>query len=256
MGWRARIGLIYPENGDSDPDYYMMAPPGAAVYFARHRAPPLSAIQINVDDYIADVRRQISQAAERLVPLHCDAVGHACVTDSFIQGPGGDEELRQAISKVVGCPATTGTTSFRVALRALAVTRVAVVTPYDEIRNAVFLDVLKVAGVDVVSLETFRVPEPVRAFYQSFGLCGEAVIRGPQLAYRVGRKADCPQAEAVLIASTNFRTGPMIEPLEHDLGKPVVTANQAVMWHSLRLAGVREAQEGLGRLFRLALPGD
>jgi hypothetical protein len=43
----------------------------------------------------------------------------------------------------------------------------------------------------------------------------------------------------------------MIEPLERDLGKPVVTANQAVMWHVLRLAGVGAPMPDLGSLFRL-----
>jgi maleate isomerase len=253
MGWRARIGLIYPDNGDADDDYYAMAPPNVSVFIARHRAPPLEDLGTHLAAYTDEIRILLEEAARRLVPLHCDSVGHACVTDSFIGGPGHDEEMGHVIERVTGCPATTGTTGFRKALRILGVTRLAVVTPYEETRNDLFLKVLAADGFHVVSFYPFRVPNEVRAFYQSVGLYGESTIRGPELAYRVGKKADCADAEAVLIASTNFRTGPMIDALESDLGKPVLTANQVVMWHALRLAGVRAPQTGLGKLFRVGV---
>ncbi len=42
----------------------------------------------------------------------------------------------------------------------------------------------------------------------------------------------------------------IIEVLEWDLGRPVVSANQASLWHCLRRAGVREAVAGYGGLLR------
>jgi maleate isomerase len=43
----------------------------------------------------------------------------------------------------------------------------------------------------------------------------------------------------------------MIETLERDLGKPVISSNQAMMWHALRSAGIREAVPGFGKLFSI-----
>jgi maleate isomerase len=40
-----------------------------------------------------------------------------------------------------------------------------------------------------------------------------------------------------------------IATLEEDLGRPVVTANQAGMWYSLGIAGVGARIEGYGKLF-------
>jgi maleate cis-trans isomerase len=40
----------------------------------------------------------------------------------------------------------------------------------------------------------------------------------------------------------------IIETLEADLGKPVITSNQAVLWRALRLTGVRQRIPGFGRL--------
>jgi maleate isomerase len=42
----------------------------------------------------------------------------------------------------------------------------------------------------------------------------------------------------------------LIEPLESELGKPFLTANQVTVWDALRLAGWREPVPGYGRLLR------
>ncbi|MCP6768721.1 hypothetical protein NL529_28160, partial [Klebsiella pneumoniae] len=52
----------------------------------------------------------------------------------------------------------------------------------------------------------------------------------PQVAADLARRVDCPEAQAVVISCTNFRTIEEINALEQELGKPVVTSNQATMW--------------------------
>ncbi len=42
----------------------------------------------------------------------------------------------------------------------------------------------------------------------------------------------------------------VLETLERDLGKPVISSNQASLWQALRMAGVREAIPCFGRLLR------
>jgi maleate isomerase len=42
----------------------------------------------------------------------------------------------------------------------------------------------------------------------------------------------------------------VLDPLEQDLGKPVVSSVQASLWRALRLAGVRQPIDGFGRLLR------
>jgi len=76
-----------------------------------------------------------------------------------------------------------------------------------------------------------------------------STLLGPEMAYRLGKEVNAPEAEAVLIACTSFRTGEMIAALEEDIDKPVITANQAVIWHALRIAGVRPGLPRRGRLF-------
>jgi hypothetical protein len=69
-------------------------------------------------------------------------------------------------------------------------------------------------------------------------------------AYLLARRADASGADAVLLSGTGLPTVAVLEMLERDLGKPVISSNQACLWQALRLAGVREAIPGFGRLLR------
>ena len=44
------------------------------------------------------------------------------------------------------------------------------------------------------------------------------------------------------------RAAEIIEPLEHDLDRPGVTSNQAMVWHSLKKLGIKDRVPGYGRL--------
>jgi maleate isomerase len=65
-------------------------------------------------------------------------------------------------------------------------------------------------------------------------------------------RAGCPpEADCVLIAGTGFRCVGILDALEQHLKRPVLSANQASLWHCLRLAGVRTKITGYGSLFEL-----
>ena len=66
----------------------------------------------------------------------------------------------------------------------------------------------------------------------------------------VGRSEEC---DAVFVSCTNLRTIEIIETAETALGKPVLSSNQALAWHMVRLAGLDDAPAGLGRLFAQGL---
>ena len=57
-------------------------------------------------------------------------------------------------------------------------------------------------------------------------------------------------SDGVIISCTNLRVLDVLPFLELDLGKPVVSANQASMWHALKLMGIKDDSEDKGLLFR------
>jgi maleate cis-trans isomerase len=68
----------------------------------------------------------------------------------------------------------------------------------------------------------------------------------------LARRADTRDAQAVLLSGTGLPTVSALERLERELGKPVISSNQACCWRALRLAGVAEPVGGFGRLLREA----
>ena len=64
--------------------------------------------------------------------------------------------------------------------------------------------------------------------------------------------ATCPaEADAVLIAGTGFRCVAILDTLERELKRPVLSANQASLWNCLRLVGMRAEVSGYGNLLTL-----
>lgn len=235
-GWRARIGLVYPADGTLDDEYWHLVPPGVTIHITRIEVPPED---VTVGLVTAQAEsKDIETAAKHLTIIQPHVIAYACTSGSFIKGVGYDEEIISRIEGATGVPATTTSTASVKALRALGVKKVAVAAPYLEEINLRLRAFLEGNGFEVV---TFKGLQAKRGIYM---IPSEA-------SYRLAKEADDPRAEAVFISCTAFRTLEILEALEEDLGKPVVTANQATMWESLRLAGVSPKLEGVGRLYRL-----
>ena len=58
------------------------------------------------------------------------------------------------------------------------------------------------------------------------------------------------RADAYFISCANIQSIDVIENLERDLKKPVVTSNQAALWCALRTLGFSDVVPGLGSLSR------
>jgi len=57
-------------------------------------------------------------------------------------------------------------------------------------------------------------------------------------------------ADAYFVSCANIRSIDVIEALEDQLNRPVITSNQAALWSALRLAGLNDNISALGRLFK------
>lgn len=71
----------------------------------------------------------------------------------------------------------------------------------------------------------------------------------PGYWYMQGRAVDRPESDVVVIACSGSRTSAIIADLEADLGKPVITATQLLLWHGLQLSRVDSTTVKRGSLF-------
>ena len=59
-----------------------------------------------------------------------------------------------------------------------------------------------------------------------------------------------PDADAYFLSCTNIRVISIIDALEKSIHAPVISSNQAMLWHCLRKGGVEDAINNYGKLLR------
>ena len=178
----------------------------------------------------------IPTAAARLMRLKPDLFAYYCTTASFVSGVAGDEALKKRVEEATGLPCTTASSAIVCALRHLGVRKVATASPYMEDVNRALSGYLAECSIEVVN------SNPMHRL-QDHGIVPPSTIR------EAARMADVPEAEAVIISCTGQKTADFITDLEEEIGKPVVTSNQATGWQALKMLGVKPRLPRRGKLF-------
>jgi maleate cis-trans isomerase len=237
----ARIGVLLPPgNPTVEPELYRMAPRGVSFHFARLPAGgsggPAGAAA-GMEERTRAYREGLDGPAQALGEVRPALVLLAHTASSYALGWGHEQPLVDRIGSRCGAPALLAAHAVRAALHHLGVTRLALGTPYPESISRQGKAYWEAAGFRIVGYH--RLAGVVNIY-------DEPEARAAELA----ALADAPEAEAVLLSGTGLPTVSVLERLERELGKPVISSNQACCWRALRLAGVREPVEGFGRLLR------
>ncbi|MEE8442659.1 MAG: maleate cis-trans isomerase [Dehalococcoidia bacterium] len=234
--WK-RIGVLLPPmNVSMEPDMYTWAPDGVTVHITRmFRSEAVTGVT-----QLQEMLEGLEEDTRRLAFTRPHIIVYGCTSGSSLE-PKQDQDIARRIEAISGTPAIATAGAVVEALRALDIHRVAVATPYVDEINERELAFLRDYGFDPVSLEALR-------FSASYDI---ADVSQEQI-YQLAISADRPEAQGLFISCTNLRTAPIIDRLEQELGKPVVTSNQASMWLALRRMGVMAPVSGGGRLMAKA----
>lgn len=174
-----------------------------------------------------------------LLPRDLRALAYACTSGATIIG---SQEVARLVNLAhPGVPVTNPLSAVIDALHALGVKRAAMVTPYVEAVSGPMAECLRVAGIEVLHSVSYGQKED-----WTVARITEASTRRAML--EAGR---VPGVEAVFASCTNLRTFGVIDAVEAELGVPVVTSNQALLWDMLRRAGAEARGWGPGRLFTI-----
>lgn len=231
--WQHKLGMIVPSwNTVMEYEAQRMAGSGISVHAQRisHTA--------DTEENLMWMGTQVPAAAKLLAHAKVGVICYGCTAGGFIKGPQYDRDMNEQIMAATGIPGATSASAIADALGAVGATRISVATAYEPWLNVKTQQYLEAAGFTVLAIE-------------GFGTQAHAAVTPDRVA-ALAKKVDRPEAEAVFIGCSNLRTLEIIEALERDLGKPVVTSNQASMWRMLRLVGARHAVAGGGRLFSMA----
>lgn len=231
-----RIGLIVLSNDYVvERDFMNMRPDGDVAIFATRIA---NTTECTVETLRAMAPR-ITAATELLVPEgRLDSVAYACTSGTVVIGY---DAIRDRVHAArLGVPCITPITASLAALGKFGTQKLAVLTPYTDDLNAMIAAHLRKNDKEVVAFTSFGIEDNE----EMAAVTGESI-------YRAALEADRPEADALFISCTAIRAVDVVERIELSLGKPVVTANQALFWHALRATGCNTKVQGYGDLLRL-----
>ena len=250
-GWdvKTRLGLLVP-HADVGPEseIWAMAPEDVAIHAARVPFGAMSAggamdptiphepvRAFATSPYLDDVAALLAEA-----PV--DAIGFAFTSSAYLIGESGEAEMIGRLQeRTHGIPVVATCTAAVQALRHLAANRIALVSPP-------WFDVqLDEAGRTFYESANFEVVQSGPCTLPS----GQSLI-SPESLYDFICATVPDSAEAVVVGGNGFRAVGVIDAVEQTLDRPVLTANQVLLWAGLRAAH-RETQgiDKYGRLFKV-----
>jgi maleate isomerase len=187
---------------------------------------------------LADVLPRIEEATRALTDAHCEVVAFHCTANSMEEGRGGEERILAAMTRAGALHVTTTATAIRRAFDALGARRIVLITPYDQRTTDHEAEFLQEAGYQVLHAA-------------GFALNGSDAYCATPPAYWRDRvlEAARPDADVYLVSCANISVFGVVEELERQLDRPIVTSNQAVIWDSVGRLGWPDRGDCPGRLF-------
>ncbi len=188
---------------------------------------------------ISNLRRMepgISAAADCILPgTPMDAMIYACTSGTVAIGVERITELVQ--QSCPGVPVTNPVSAALAAFDTLQASRISILTPYTESVNAEIVEFFTQQGIEVLNISGFGFEDDTAMTYIQPQDIAEAAI-----------DACHPDADLLFISCTALRASYVIDSLEQQLHKPVISSNQLLAWHSLKLAGYPQPVNGFGQL--------
>ena len=236
-GWRARLGILVPSGIIAlEPEFRLMTPEGVSCHYHRFKFSGGKS-EGEVLKRLRDAQEFIADASEIITHVRPAVVAMAGTGVSFIGGYGYDQILITKMKERNGnLPTTTTSTSVLDAFRKLGIKKVSMAMPYVEQVSRTAQKFVEDNGVKVLKAKWLN-------------KAGTDIAEvSKETLYHLAREVDDQESQAIFISCIGLHTIEIIEKLENDLQKPVITSNQATMWNMLRLANINDRIQGYGQL--------
>jgi maleate isomerase len=213
--------------------------PEASAHFGRFA---VTEIALSAQALAQFAPEEILRAARLLSHARCQVIAWNGTSAGWL-GFERDEALCAAITRETGALACTSVLAINELFAQYGVQRFGLVTPYvDDVQQAIVANYRR-AGLDCVA-------ERHLGLQDNFSFSEV----GPDALQAMVREVAAARPQAIVVLCTNLRGAPLVPALEAELGLPIIDSISAVVWKSLRLAGVDTQRiRAWGRLFQGAL---
>ena len=233
LGPNGRIGLVaLATDLCSESELRTMLPPGVELYTNR-----IANANPTTIENLRNMAPDIGRTASGIVPdVDLDVMIYGCTSGTVVIGEQNVADLMQQARGYYPC--TTPITATLAAINCFKAKRISILTPYlktvNEEMAAYFqnrcLDVINISGFELASDADMTAVSKQSILQAALDTCRDS-------------------SELLFISCTALRAAGVIEQLEEQLKRPVITSNQALVWHALELIGKPYTVTGFGSLF-------
>ncbi len=231
--WRGTVGIVKPtlRPGGLE-ELIRMLPEGIGV------VPMSNNIRRGTREEFAAVMAGFEDMVRQLAEADVDLINPSGAPPFMVLGFKGERELIAAWEKKYGKPIFTSGMTHVDALNVLGAKRFVGATYFRGEINKTYAKYFTDAGFECLEMAGMDVD-----FDKVQELSSHVVYRFVKQAFLANRSA-----QAIYLLGPGWRTIDIIEPLEQDLGVPVIQAVAAQCWDIQRRLHVRQPVKGYGRL--------
>lgn len=221
-GWRAEVGMLSPAPGMYR-EYEIVAPEG--VKFSRV---VMAAITEAVPEQFKEMSKAIETEAKKFISvIKPDLICLGCTSVSFVGGPGYDQQLIKRIEEASGSPATTTATCVLELFKDMGTKKIALVGPHVKSLFDIEIEFLKAHGVEPLCAKGLGIAE-ASAYYDYY--------MDPYRVYHLAKEGAraAPDADCVFVTSMWSSILGIVDALEKEIGKPVISSCSATLYGILK----------------------
>jgi len=224
-GWRAEVGILAPLSWMYR-EWEVLAPEGIKFSTA------LMGLETHTTEALKGLVNAVEAEAKKINQgRKCDLICFGCTSGSFIGGPGYDQMIIERIEKASGSPATTTITCVLELFKDMGIKKIALVGPYPDSTFEEEVKFLKDNGIETLywkGLGSVNMSE-----YWDFSM-------NPYSSYKLvkdGANA-APDADCVFLTCMVSPLLGIVDVLEKEVGKPVISSPSATLYGILKKLGI------------------
>ncbi len=248
IGPNGRIGLVaLATDINIETDLRRMAPDGVEIFTNRvfNRNP-------TTVENLKAMAPDITRAANGILPEKpLDVLMYACTSGTAVIGESEVMRLLRAgraadetavndesVQNQISC--TTPVTAVLTALEHFSARRISILTPYIQSVNQKLVEFFQSRDIEIINIHGFGMENDT----DMTGVSHDSIFQAAITACH-------EHADLLFISCTALRAAEVVSKIENKINKPVITSNQAMMWHALKLLQRPFQVHGFGRLFQL-----
>ncbi len=239
---KRRIGYLYPlEAIDLMPyQFYRLVPEGVLIVML-----PMGGKEFSTKE-VERIFTPLDEYLTKMVDRKVDIIVRGGIPLSLLMGLEHHDKILSHIKASTGLPATSNLLNVIAAAKSLGIKNIALANKWNSDMNKTLGLFFEREGIQTAGVNSRpMVPEEFLKTETGTLLT---------LAYELGRGAlrESPKADGLYIGGGSWLTLPIIEPLEREFGKPVITNVSALAWGLCHLLDCWKPIPGYGRLLQSA----